>query len=279
MAVKELKSIDISSFTIISTGIAVLFAIIISILITISIGSLVPNSFATIAYLIPTIVFGTIISCIFTFFSVSYLYNVLSKRFNPIKLDIEENYIKKVSSKETGLIAGFIVLIMVLVVYFAFSLLVPMFLSSLITIMMYGSQMNAATLAYQLLFLTSDPTFVAVGIIGSVIIISVFILLATYIYNILADSDRGIIVELTKEDKLTQLESLTPVNFGIAIGAISLILNIIVGLILVISGTPIFSALVSILLSFVIAFLEAVLIAIFYNFLGPRIGKLKVELE
>ncbi|WP_407413087.1 hypothetical protein [Methanobrevibacter sp.] len=279
MAIKELKSIDISSFTIISTGIAVLFSIIISILLTISIGLLVPNSFATIAYLIPTIVFGTIISCIFTFFSVSYLYNVLSKRFSPIKLDIEENIIKKVSPKETGLIAGCIVLIMVLVVYFAFSLLIPLFLSSLITVMMYGSQINMATLAYQLLFLTSDPTFIAVGIIGSVIIISVFILLATYIYNILANSERGIIVELTKEDKLTQLESLTPVNFGIAIGAISLILNIIVGLILVISGVPIFNTLVSILLSFVIAFIEAVLIAIFYNLLSPRIGKLKVELE
>ncbi len=279
MTVKELKSIDISSFTIISTGIAVLFSIIISILITITIGSIVPNSLATIAYLVPTIVFGTIISCIFTFFSISYLYNVLSKKFSPIKLDIEENYIKKVSPKETGLIAGCIVLIMVLVVYLAFSLIVPLFLSSLITVMMYGSQINIATLVYQLLFLTSDPTFIAVGIMGSVIIISVFILLATYVYNILANSERGIIVELTKEDKLTQLESLTPVNFGIAIGAISLILNIIVGLIMIISGVPIFSSLVSILLSFVIAFIEALLIAMFYNFLSPRLGKLKVELE
>lgn len=279
MAVQELKSIDISSFTIISTSIAVLFSIILSILITIGIGALVPNSFVTIAYLIPTIVFGTIISCIFTFFSVSYLYNVLSKRFSPIKLDIEENYIKKVSPKETGLIAGCIVLVMVLVVYFALSLIIPLFLSSLITVMMYGSQINIATLTYQLLFLLSNPTFIAVGIIGSVIIISVFILLATYVYNILANSERGIIVELTKEDKLTQLESLNPMNFGIAIGAISLILNIIVGLIMVISGVPISNALVSILSSFVIAFIEGILIAIFYNFLGPRIGKLKVELE
>ena len=279
MAVKKLKSIDISSFAIISTGIATLFSIIISILIIISIGLIVPDSFTTMAYLVPTIIFGTIISCIFMYFSTAYLYNVLSKKFGYIKLDIEEGYIKKISAKETGLIVACITLIMILVVYLAFSLIIPLFIGSLITVFMYASQTGVAAMAYQLLFLVANPTFIAVGIIGSVIIISVFALLATYVYNILASSERGINVKLTEEGELTQLESLDPVNFAIAIGAISLILNIVVGLIMVISGAPLFGALTSILFSFVIAFIEALLAAAFYNFLGPKIGKLKVELE
>ena len=279
MAVKELKSIDISSFTIISTGIATLFSILISVLIVIALGLIVPNSFMTMAFLVPTIVFGTIISSIFIHFSISYLYNILAKKLGFIKFDIEEGYIKKISAKETGLIAGCITLIMILVIYLASSLIIPLFISSLITVLMYGSQTLVAAQAYQLLFLISNPTFVAVGVIGSVVIISVFILLATYVYNILADSDRGIIVELTEEGKLTQLESLKPMNFGIAIGAICLILNIIAGLIMIISGAPIFSSLISVLFSFFITFIEAFLIAAFYNFLGPKIGKLKVELE
>ena len=129
------------------------------------------------------------------------------------------------------------------------------------------------------MFLISNPLFIAIGILGSVIIVTVFTLLATYIYNILASSERGILVKLTTEDKFTQLESITPFNFAIAIGAICLILNIILGIILVISGVPIFNALVDILMSFVTGFISSYIIAVFYNFLAPKLGKLKVELN
>ena len=147
------------------------------------------------------------------------------------------------------------------------------------TILMYGSQTNLAAALYQIMFLISNPLFIAIGILGSVIIVTVFTLLATYIYNILASSERGILVKLTTEDKFTQLESITPLSFAIAIGAICLILNIVVGIIMVLSGVPIFNALTSILMSFVTGFISSYILAIFYNFLAPRLGKLKVELE
>ena len=82
-----------------------------------------------------------------------------------------------------------------------------------------------------------------------------------------------------KINNLTQLDSITPLNFAIAIGAISLILNIIIAAILVISSVPIFNALVDVLIGFVCAFIAAMLIALSYNFLAPKLGKLKVELE
>ncbi|MBO6110166.1 MAG: hypothetical protein J6P12_04850, partial [Methanobrevibacter sp.] len=155
----------------------------------------------------------------------------------------------------------------------------PLFLSSLITVLMYAAQTAVAGLVYQAMIMVSNTTTIVLGIIGSVIIGTVFILLATYIYNILASSDRGITVKLEKVGEFTQLESIDPLNFGIAIAAISLILNIIVGLIMIISGSQIFTALSNIMGGFVGGFIAAILIAVFYNFLAPKLGKLKVELE
>lgn len=279
MAIKELKSIDLSSYTIISTGVATLISIVIAIIIVGLFAVSVPNSFGVMIYIFPTIVFGTMISNIFVNFSTGYLYNVLSKRLGFIKFNIEEDSIKSISAKETGLLVGFITLIMILVIYLATSLILPLIISSFMTLLMYSAQTGIATAMYQTMMLISNPITIAIGIIGSVIIVSVFTLLGIYIYNILASSDREILVKLSKENNLTQLDSITPLNFAIAMGAISLILNIILAAILVISGVPLFNALVDVLIGFVSAFITAMLIALSYNFLAPKLGKLKVELE
>lgn len=279
MAIKELKSIDLSSYTIISTGVATLISIVIAIIIVGLFAVSVPNSFGVMIYIFPTIVFGTMISNIFVNFSTGYLYNILSKRLGFIKFDIEEDSIKSISAKETGLLVGFITLIMILVMYLATSLILPLILSSFMTLLMYSAQTGIATVMYQTMMLISNPMTIAVGILGSVIIVSVFTLLGVYIYNILASSNREILVKLSEKNNLTQLDSITPLNFAIAIGAISLILNIIIAAILVISSVPIFNALVDVLIGFVCAFIAAMLIALSYNFLAPKLGKLKVELE
>ena len=279
MAIKELKSIDLSSYTIISTGVATLISIVIAIIIVGLFAVSVPNSFGVMIYIFPTIVFGTMISNIFVNFSTGYLYNVLSKRLGFIKFDIEEDSIKSISAKETGLLVGFITLIMILVMYLATSLILPLILSSFMTLLMYSAQTGIATVMYQTMMLISNPMTIAVGILGSVIIVSVFTLLGVYIYNILASSNREILVKLSEKNNLTQLDSITPLNFAIAIGAISLILNIIIAAILMISSVPIFNALVDVLIGFVCAFIAAMLIALSYNFLAPKLGKLKVELE
>ena len=279
MAIKELKSVDLSSYTIISTGVATLISIVIAIIIVGLFAVSVPNSFGVMIYIFPTIVFGTMISNIFVNFSTGYLYNVLSKRLGFIKFDIEEDSIKSISAKETGLLVGFITLIMILVMYLATSLILPLILSSFMTLLMYSAQTGIATVMYQTMMLISNPMTIAVGILGSVIIVSVFTLLGVYIYNILASSNREILVKLSEKNNLTQLDSITPLNFAIAIGAISLILNIIIAAILVISSVPIFNALVDVLIGFVCAFIAAMLIALSYNFLAPKLGKLKVELE
>ena len=279
MATKELKSIDLSSYTLISTGIATLISVLIAIIIVGLFAVSVPNSLGVMIYIFPSIVFGTLISNIFVNFSTGYLYNVLSKRLGFIKFDIEGDSINKISARETGLLVGVITLVMILVIYLATSLILPLVISSFITLLMYSAQTEIATVMYQTMMMISNPMTILIGILGSVIIVSVFTLLGIYIYNILASSDRAILVKLTKKDGLTQLDSITPLNFAIAMGAISLILNIIIAAILVISGVPLFNALVDVLIGFVYTFIIAILIALLYNFLAPKLGKLKVELE
>ena len=144
---------------------------------------------------------------------------------------------------------------------------------------MYASQVAVASMVYQLMFLTSNLLYIAIGIITSVIMVFVFTLLGTYVYNVLGDSERGILVKLSKEDKYTQLDSITPTNFAIAFGAIILILNLVIAIIAIISGVQIFNALASVLLSFFVAFIGAFIIALGYNFLAPKLGKLKFELD
>lgn len=278
MTMKELKSIDISSYTIIMTGINVLISIILSIIMLAIFTISVPNSFMVMFYVVPTIIFGTMICNIFTYFTEGYLYNVLSKRLGFIKLDIEGEYIKEISSKETALNIGCITLIMVIIIYFASSLIMQLLLSSFI-MTIYFVQPAIAAILYNIMIVISNPIFIAVVIIVTAIISAIFALIGTYIYNILADSERGILVKLTTEDKFTKVDSITPLNFAIAIGAIALILNIVLGIIMMISGVPIFAALIDILMSFVGAFIASYIFAAFYNFLAPKIGELKVELE
>ena len=278
MSVKELKSIDITSFTVISAGIATLTSILISLLIVIGLSVSVPNSFGIMVLIIPTIVCGILISSIFLYFSEGYLYNLIAKKIT-LKFDIEDGTVNKISTKETALIVLLITLIISIVVYLAFSLILPLFLSSIITIFMYAYLNDIAAIFYQLMIVVASPLFIIIAIIAGAIITSVFALLGSYIFNILGDSERGIKVKLSKENNLTVLDSIDPLSFAISIGAIGLILNIILGIILIISGYEMLYALTNILTIFISIFIGCLLIAAFYNFLAPRIGKLKFELE
>ena len=57
--VKELRSIDLASYTTLSTAISVVFSIIAAIIIAVGIYALVPAGQSVIIYLIPTLIVGT----------------------------------------------------------------------------------------------------------------------------------------------------------------------------------------------------------------------------
>ena len=63
--VKEIKSIDLSSYTLIMTGIAVLFSILSALVLTIGIGIISPGNIGIAVFIIPTIIVGTFMYTIY----------------------------------------------------------------------------------------------------------------------------------------------------------------------------------------------------------------------
>lgn len=276
---KELKSIDLSSYTIITTAIAVLFSIISSIVIAIGIGIVSPSAIGVSVYLISTLVVGTLMYTVYNAFCQGFLYNLLAKKLNAIQIDLkDEKEIIKVSTTSTAIIISIIMTIQVILLYLVSVFIFPLLLNTIIQTLMFSGQDTIAYSLYQLLLLISQPTTIAMIIIGTFIISFVFVLLGCYIYNIFAGTGRGAVVNLSREDNMTSIESIDMMKFAIVFAVVAGVLNLVLALITLISGGNITTFIGNVIGGFIGAFVNGALIAIFYNFLAPRLGKLKLEL-
>lgn len=277
--IKELKSIELSSYTTMVTGITVLFSIITAILISIGIAALMPSGSGVIIYLIPTIIVGVFMYTIYNSFSQGLFYNLLAKKLKTIAVIIEDGKeIAKISTTETATMIALISTIQFILLYLVSVLVLPLLFTSVIQTLMFTGQATLAYGIYQLLAILSQPTTILMLIFGTFIITFVFVLIGAYIYNILAKKGRGVILNLGNEGGLTAIESIEPLKLAIAFAIICGILSLIVGIISVISGGSIANLIGNVLGGFVGGFIEFYLIAIFYNFLAPKIGKIKLEL-
>lgn len=276
---KELKSVDLASYTIISTAIAVLFSIITSIVIVIAIGVTSPQAMGGVIFIIPTIIVGALMYTIYNAFCQGYLYNLLTQKLNSIKIAFKDDKeIIKVSTVETAIVISMIITIQVILVYLVSVFLFPLLLNSLIQTLMYSGQQLMAYSVYQFMMLLSQPFTIAMIIFGTFIISFVFVLLGCYIYNILASSGRGAIVNLSNEDGMTAIDSIDVLKLAIVFAVVGGVLNLILALITLVSGGNIMTLVINVIVGFIGAFVNGALMAIFYNFLAPKLGKLKLEL-
>ena len=277
-SVKELKSIDLNSFTIIGTGISVLIAILMSILITIGIGIISPENFAISIYVIPTIIVGSFICGIYQYFSDGLFFNFLSKKFRNINVAFDNDSLVKVSTTETATIIATITLIQVLLIYLVSVLILPLIINATIQTLMFGGQQLMAYSLYQFLLILSQPITIIMLIFGSFIITFVFVLIGAYIYNLIASKGRSITLKLSKENEMTAIDSIDILNFAIAFTIIGGVLSLIFGIIMVISGANVMTLITNVCGGVVYGFIVAALTAASYNLLAPKIGKLKIEL-
>ena len=275
--IKTWKSIDITSYTIIVTGIGVLFSILLSILLIIGIGIVSSESIGIVAYIIPTIIVGTLMCSIYHRFMEGYLYNSLTKKLNPITFELKDGKeITKISTVPTALIVAIISTIFTILLLAIGIFVIPLILSAIIQILMFSELTVIAYLLYQVSMILMHPVVIGMLIIGSFIVTFVFTLIATYIYNFIGSKGRGVIIDLSNN---TTLNSIEPVSLIIALTAISLIFNIILlAIITLISGGDTTQALINIISGLIIGVIGGGLISIFYNLLAPKLGELKVEL-
>lgn len=274
--IKTLKSVDITSYTTITTGIGVLFSILLSILLIIGIAIVSSESLGIVAYIIPTIIVGTLMCSIYHRFMEGYLYNLLTNKLNPITFELKDGKeITKISTVPTALIVAIISTIFTILLMAIGMFVIPLILSAIIQILMFSELTVIAYLLYQVSMILMHPVVIGMIIIGSFIVTFVFTLIAVYIYNFLGSKGRGVVIDLSDN---TTLNSIEPVSLIIALTAVSLIFNIILAIITLISGGDASQALGNIIGGLISGVVGGGLIAIFYNFLAPKLGELKVEL-
>ena len=275
---KVLRSIDLASYTTISTGIAVLFSIIAAILASIACLT-IPNGPSAIIYLIPTIIVGTFMYTIYNAFCQGLLYNFLAKKLKIIAVEIKDGKeIVRISTTETAIMVSIILTIQVILIYLVSTMIVPLLLATMMQTLMYSGQQIIAYNIYQLLILISQPTTVAIIVFGTLILSFVFVLLGAYIYNILGENGRGVVLNLSEENGFTAIDSIDSMKFAIAFAIISGVLTLIFAIVMLLSGAAITTAIGDVIGGFIGGFIEAYLFAVFYNFLAPKLGKLKIEL-
>ena len=278
VSVKEFKSIELASFTIISTGISVLFAIIVAIALAIVFLAVSAGDIGTLIYIIPTIVVGAFMVGIYRYFTDGLFFNLVSNKLKNIKLSLNGGEIVKISPTETATITATVATIQIVLFYLVSILIFPLLLSTVVQSLMLAGQQLIAYELYQLMFVLTQPTTVLMFIVGTFVITFVFMLIACYIYNFVASKGRGIVFELSEENGMTVIDSISMMNFAINIAIISAILSLIMGIISLISGGDAISLITNVISSIISGFVSAALIAIFYNFLAPIIGKIKLEL-
>ena len=278
LSIKELKSIELSSYTIMATAISVIFSIISAVVMIAAMGVIDASLIGGAIYLASTLIVGTLMYTTYNAFCQGFLYNVLSKRMNAIRFAVkDEKEIVKVSTTQTAIIFSIILTIQMILLYLVSVFLLPLLISSMVQTLMYSGQSTLAYGLYQFLMLISQSTTIALIIFGTFIVSFVFILLGCYIYNIFANTGRGVIVNLSKEDGLTVVDSIDVLKFAIAATVVIGVLNLLFSILTLASG-DVTSAVGSIIGGFVGAFIEGALFALFYNFLAPKLGKLKLEL-
>lgn len=276
---KELKSIDLASYTINMTAISLLFSIILSLFVIIAIGINMPQGIGSSIYIVPTIIVGTFMYSLYNFFCQGLLYNLLAKKLNNIQLIFGDNgEILKINSSQTATMIAIILTIQVILLYLVTVFILPLVLNATIQTLLFSGQQMVALSLYQIMAVISQPIFILLVIFGCLVISFVYILLGCYVYNNIARKGRFIQVNLSKENNLTAIDSIDYKKFAIAFSIIVLVLSIISAIISIISGGTIPGAIFQIIGSLVAGFIYGLLFAIFYNYIASKNGKIKLEL-
>ncbi|MDL2246299.1 hypothetical protein LJB96_01640 [Methanobrevibacter sp. OttesenSCG-928-K11] len=278
--VKNIKSIDISSATIIGTGLNILFSIIAAIVLLLGVSIIGGwNAFSGFITIACGLVFGTMIYCVFQIFAECYLYNILVKKLNPVSLTIKDNkYIEKVSVMSTAILGAVTSTIIMVIVYLASIFGIMMLSSGILQTLMYAGQFELAMTVYQLISIFSSPITAVVLILLMFISVFVAVAIGLYIFNFLTDKIGPIDVTLTQEGSMTSIDYVNPKNIAIITALISLIINVIFGIITAIGSGDFVIILINGVSGFISSFIGMALIVIFYNFLSKKLGTLKIEL-
>lgn len=291
---KEIKSIRVVPFTLMSSSISAvlgfLYAIVLVVIMgiagtSLSQGNLGAGTLATLAITmilaLPTASF--LITTLQSFLE-TVLYNIFVPRLGGIKLELEDlNEVKSVPVVPFALMVSSIVTVLMFLVML---ILGPLFMSLIQGAALSGripgvESLGALGILGILIMIIGVPivTFVVVFIVSA---------LTAIFYNLLAPKIGGIQLEFALlSEKLHEIKSIPVVKFAVILTVVGAILAFIFGILgmalSIAGGTSASSAaldlLINVVINFVIGFVVYAITAALYNFLAPQIGTVKLELE
>lgn len=291
--IKEIKSVELTPFTKMSASIYGILGFIAAVVILVAmtivqvtgvasqIGSfnLVTGIGIPLIILLPILGFFTTIAA--SFFTV-ILYNALVPRLGGIKLDLNGTEIVKIPEVSFALILAAISAIWAFII----GLVLAAVASPIISLL--GTTPDASSIAANFTNITgsaipSGTNFGAIGIILSVALIVGLPILAfvfTFIgnalfaifYNYIVTRVAKINIEFAAiRDTLHEIKHIPVIPTALAVALVYLLLGIISGIL-----SHNYTEFIS---NFIMYFIETALIAILYNYLAPKIGTIKLDLQ
>ena len=299
--IKEIKSIEIVPYTLMTSSVSAVWAFIYAIftvilgLIPFAISPTPANSTALwfyVASIVSSPVSSFVISVLQSFL-FALLYNLLVPKLGGIKLGLEDlSEIKSVPVVPFALITSTISAIFVLIIML---IIMPLFAAYIPAIVQTISSLPLNTTAVPATDLSTLQTFGIAGSILSIIILPIVIFVVVFIadailatlYNLLAPRVGGIKLEFaTAAENMYEVLSVAPVPLALIIAVIVAVIGIIVGIIATVISSIYGAAIFGVGLlfgltigGFIGSFIAYAILALIYNFLRPRIGGIKLELQ
>ncbi|MGZ7135189.1 MAG: hypothetical protein ACXVHY_04880 [Methanobacterium sp.] len=290
---KEIKTIKIVPFTLMTSSISAIWGFIFAILFllfagvalamvsaipsTAGLGNVNISSIATgfIAISIALIIIAPVyafISNITAAFLTTLIYNLLVPRFNGIQLKIEDlRHVREIPVVPFALITAAVAA----VIAFIFALIYGPYTGALLSI---NSALTGFLTAIGIIILTPIAAFIGVFIVMA---------LSAIFYNVLAPKIGGIKLNFANvQDTLFSLDSIEIVPFALITAAVAAVWGLILGIlyliIFIIAGSAL-AAIIGLIATpivvFIISFIVYAITVFLYNLLAPRIGGIKLNLE
>ena len=302
--IKEIKSIELVPFTLMTSSISAIVALIYAILLLIALAVasvFVPTAGLALASLgLSLIVLYPIITFfvyVMTSFVTALIYNMLVSRLGGIKLGLEGDEVKNVPVVPFALILAGVMAVWAFIIGLVLAAIIVPFttaLSTLIPILSNiaanatnitpttlptGSAMGTGGVLLAILLIIGLPIFVFVaGFIGHS--------LAAIFYNFIIPKVGGIRLMFAPTGTVQEITSIPVVAASLALASVALIFGIIQGIIGLINGViagsagmSIASLVSNIILNFVGVFIMVAIITLIYNYLAPRIGGIQLGLK
>ncbi|MDD3753074.1 MAG: hypothetical protein PHQ17_00755 [Methanobacterium sp.] len=291
--IKEIKHIKTAPFTLMTSAIHAVLAFIVAIILLLSLGVLaaIPELSAISGVLLTLGVALVILIPVTSFlynivgaFVIALLYNVLTPKVGGIKLGMEGEEVKSIPVVSYALILACIsaILTFILGLYVGLAGTPVLTLLSIII-----PQVTDATGSFMAMF---GGIWAVFWIILMPILVFIFsfigMALFALFYNVLIPKIGGIKLIFGEAGKAFELTNIPAVPAALALAVVQAVFGLLQGILYMIQYSMLGNVvgglvvlIVQIISSFIITFIFIVLAAIIYNFLQPKIGGVKLELE